>query len=555
MTDLTPNLATPNLALPEIIAAQAQKHVTHNEALRALDALVQLAVLDRDLTAPPASPNEGDRWLVAAGAGDDWLGHDAEIAAWQDGGWTFYTPNTGWVAYVIDESLLVAWDGAAWQPALDLLGSAAQNMALLGVGTTADTVNPFSAKLNNALWVAKAVAEGGDGTLRYKLSKESADKTLSLLFQSNFSGCAELGLTGDDDFHVKVSADGTTWRDAIVIDRSTGAVTMPNSQGVPADLDLTLAGLSLGLADALNVAQFLGSAGNRVADSFDALTYVDTAGASNLDTATSGVLKPQVTGSDARFPTNMTANNVPSPNVVSASLAYTGHDAYVAFDGSAATTWEAYPGATNETLQIDLGAGNATTVATYTITAGTGGAATVGPKSWTFDGSNDATSWTTLDTRTGAANWSSAEVRSFALAATSAAYRYFRLRVTAGIATGDYAIGALQAYGPSTTANMTVCSTILPAVAMPLSAKLVARTKHVDTVTLGTDLIIQVSRDGGTTWTAATMTDRFAANAIHVLDSGVIDLSGQPSGTSMQWCIETANNKMIEIHDIYLYWA
>jgi Protein of unknown function (DUF2793) len=45
--------ATSNLHLPFIVAAQAQKHVTHNEALRALDAVVQLAVLDRDLAAPP----------------------------------------------------------------------------------------------------------------------------------------------------------------------------------------------------------------------------------------------------------------------------------------------------------------------------------------------------------------------------------------------------------------------------------------------------------------------------------------------------------------------
>ena len=82
--------------------------------------------------------------------------------------------------------------------------------SLLGVGTTADVTNPFSAKLNNALWVAKTVAEGGDGHLRYKMSKESAAKTLSLLFQDNFSDRAEIGLTGDDDFHLKVSADGSS---------------------------------------------------------------------------------------------------------------------------------------------------------------------------------------------------------------------------------------------------------------------------------------------------------------------------------------------------------
>ncbi len=110
-----------------------------------------------------------------------------------------------------------------------------QNLSLLGVGTTADATNPFSAKLNNALWVAKTVAEGGDGHLRYKMSKESAAKTLSLLFQDNFSGRAEIGLTGDDDFHFKVSADGSSWLDAITIDKSTGKLTANQGFANPAD--------------------------------------------------------------------------------------------------------------------------------------------------------------------------------------------------------------------------------------------------------------------------------------------------------------------------------
>ena len=58
--------ATTHLLLPYILAAQAQKHVTHNEALRVLDNLVQLAVLDRDLNAPPGAPAEGDRYIVKA---------------------------------------------------------------------------------------------------------------------------------------------------------------------------------------------------------------------------------------------------------------------------------------------------------------------------------------------------------------------------------------------------------------------------------------------------------------------------------------------------------
>ena len=65
-----------NLQLPYIMPSQAQKHVTHNEAIRSLDALVHLAVLDRDLFAPPASPADGDRYLVAAGATDAWAGKE-----------------------------------------------------------------------------------------------------------------------------------------------------------------------------------------------------------------------------------------------------------------------------------------------------------------------------------------------------------------------------------------------------------------------------------------------------------------------------------------------
>ena len=223
--------STSNLDLPFIEAGQAQKHVTHNEALRLLDTLVQLAVLDRDLNAPPGSPGEGQRWLVKASPSPTgaWAGHGNQIAAWQDGGWQFSAPATGWLAYVVDESVLLAWDGDSWENALDVVGgiSELQNLALLGVGTIADTSNPFAAKLNNALWVAKTVAEGGDGDLRYKLSKESAAKTLSLLLQDNFSGRAELGLIGDDDLQVKVSPDGAAWVFALRVAKDTGLITLP----------------------------------------------------------------------------------------------------------------------------------------------------------------------------------------------------------------------------------------------------------------------------------------------------------------------------------------
>jgi hypothetical protein len=225
---------TVHLGLPVIEAAQAQKHVTHNEALVVLDALVMLAVIDRDLSSPPASPAEGDRYLVKAPGAGAFAGKDNQVAHYLDGSWSFHPPATGWTCYVEDEAILIAWDGSAWQAVVGSGGGGGgggggdpitelQNLVRLGLGTTADATNPFAARLNNALWTAKPVADGGDGNLRYKLSKESADKTLSFLFQDDFSGRAEIGLTGDDDFHFKVSADGSAWLDALIIDKASAA--------------------------------------------------------------------------------------------------------------------------------------------------------------------------------------------------------------------------------------------------------------------------------------------------------------------------------------------
>ncbi len=106
---------TANLKLPYIAAAQAQKHVTHNETIRALDAIVQTGVLDKDLTSPPGTPADGDCYIVAAGATDAWTGFDGQLAAWQDNAWMFYQPRAGWRAWVIDEGQLYIYNGSSWQ--------------------------------------------------------------------------------------------------------------------------------------------------------------------------------------------------------------------------------------------------------------------------------------------------------------------------------------------------------------------------------------------------------------------------------------------------------
>jgi hypothetical protein len=103
-----------NLVLPLLSAAQAQKHVTVNESLQKLDLMVQLAVIDRTLGAPPGSPADGARYLVAASPTGAWSGQAGKIAAWQDGAWVFLTPREGWTAWVNAENRFVFYDGSNW---------------------------------------------------------------------------------------------------------------------------------------------------------------------------------------------------------------------------------------------------------------------------------------------------------------------------------------------------------------------------------------------------------------------------------------------------------
>lgn len=71
----------------------------------------------------------------------------------------------------------------------------------------------------------------GHGSVQHKLNKQAQSGTSSVVFQTGFSGRAEFGLTGDENLHVKVSADGTTWHEAMIVDRQSGAVSLPATAG------------------------------------------------------------------------------------------------------------------------------------------------------------------------------------------------------------------------------------------------------------------------------------------------------------------------------------
>ena len=106
---------SPRIGLPFLDAAQAQKHVTMNEALARLDTVGAARVETMALASPPASPVEGEAHLVPAAAGGAWIGQDGTVAAFLNGGWAFIAPWAGWRLWVESNTGFVVYDGVDWQ--------------------------------------------------------------------------------------------------------------------------------------------------------------------------------------------------------------------------------------------------------------------------------------------------------------------------------------------------------------------------------------------------------------------------------------------------------
>lgn len=212
---------SPRLDLPYLLPAQAQKHVTHNEALRLLDGITQLAVKSFGATTPPGGPTSGDMYALGLSPTGAWAGQDGKLALWSENAWMFLTPGEGWLAWGEAEAKLQVYTGGDWQS----LAADLSNPDSLGINTTADMVNRLAVASDASLFTN----DGGGHQL--KINKATIGDTASQLYQTNWSGRAEIGLMGDDDFQFKVSPDGSSWVNAITLDKDNGRMTIAGISG------------------------------------------------------------------------------------------------------------------------------------------------------------------------------------------------------------------------------------------------------------------------------------------------------------------------------------
>jgi hypothetical protein len=282
---------TNRLILPLLSAAQAQKHVTMNEALKLLDAIVQAGVIDKDLTAPPGGESEGDIYIVGSSATGSWATHDDDLAIYQDGAYTFVTPLDGFIAFVADETTLYVYNsgwtslagllGAGYLPLgggtlignlvleettpsirfndTDLTGytllqtigavmqlavdaedddaSSSFDITIDGAGQVFRVnehgvgVGGASADASNQLAVfGTAALFNSSGSFTFKFNKNAAANDAALSFQTGSSSKALLGLLGNDDFTLKT---GATFEEAMVIREKSGRAIFKKIQEGP----------------------------------------------------------------------------------------------------------------------------------------------------------------------------------------------------------------------------------------------------------------------------------------------------------------------------------
>jgi len=208
-----PSDQSANLALPYLAAAQAQKHVTHNEALRRLDAYVQLVLESVTAPEPPASPAEGARWFVPAGATGLFAGHDGTVAAFEAGAFDFLDLPADALAFIRDEQRFARFDGTDWiSPLADQVAALSARSSLVLESVTAAT--PPVTPVEGARWFVPA---GGTGV---------------------FAGhIGALAVAGAEDFAFLPLPEGTLAyiRDEDRLARYDGAAWVPVAAEVTAD--------------------------------------------------------------------------------------------------------------------------------------------------------------------------------------------------------------------------------------------------------------------------------------------------------------------------------
>lgn len=220
----------PRFGATELVSAQAVPETTVNENLRYVaQGAMHFIIKDRDLTAPPGSPAEGDCYLVAASPTGAWTGQAAKIAfLLSTGAWRFITVIEGMSAWVNDEDVLLVYNGAAWVTPSTVVG--ASNAQVWAGSSTAVALTPavlYTASAPIALTSGATITPDGNNGFNFSLT---IAENATLANASNFKvGQSGVIVITQDGTGSRTLAYGSNWKfpgGAPVLTTAAGAVDL-----------------------------------------------------------------------------------------------------------------------------------------------------------------------------------------------------------------------------------------------------------------------------------------------------------------------------------------
>ena len=340
------------------------------------------------------------------------------------------------------------------------------------------------------------------------------------------------------------------------LDLSSKTVTLPASSVTAHVSDFDDSGLQddiaiLGFKVAANGSLSKYNLADQVIDDFKDLTGCDTASSTNeyLNDTTAGaefVYGGVSSGWVVKTPTANTTSSAGGHG--GSALTNQLHD------GNWDNIWDIADGNSwsGVWMKDDLGSAFVIRRCRYKIGNGTG--------TYEVYGSNDASDWTSMGTSS-SGSFSATNGLVFEFTGNNTAYRYWRATVrsqTANTSSGDPKELEWSTQDVDIS-DLTFISTSTTADSAPTTGDLVMTyTNGAGTATVNTDLKAYVSRDNGTTWTQATLSSEGTTGGHTILTAHNVDISSQPSGTSMRYKIETLNqsaSKETRIQAVSLGWA
>lgn len=282
-----------------------------------------------------------------------------------------------------------------------------------------------------------------------------------------------------------------------------------------------------------------------VADGFNNTTGIVDGSSSNYSVA-DGVLKPTRQAGANALPT-FTSNTSGSITLSGSTAFSADYDFWKASDGDD-NTWYSTTVAVPTEWKVDFGSGNTETIAKFAHKNYTASFYNI---DLDVEGSNDDSAWDTLLEIRGEGHLATLTEVDLT---TTGAYRYYRVIVSARNGANS-TFRTIQMLRFGTVDNMTAVSESFTASSAPSEINVSAIINPVDATTLNTDYTIEVSRDGGTTWTSATLAKTADLEGGTDYLEAAVDVSAQPSGTSIKYRVKTLNNTMVETKSISLRWS